>query len=211
MADPENVQQTGGNTWAIFGLVFGILAVITSVAGPFGLPCALLGLIFAAVALTKMKTQGRAAMSWVGLGLSILGLCISALVTVTVWSDVISGEEERTVPQPESDGESTSPTEWFKENVPSDYDPITNNDVDDEIAGQMYQSLSDDQLATLCSADGSLSDEYDQALDKALSANGWLPLGPLFDAAGVDKAQADVSFVKLDLNVLVEQECNRRS
>ena len=109
-----------------------------------------------------------------------------------------------------SENNAVDPTEWFEENVPANYDPITNNEVDKDIARAMYDSCSEDQLSDVC-GDQSGDSAEDAPAEAALVANGWLPLEPLFAAAGVDEVTASASFVLLDFNTLVAQECADRA
>ena len=109
-----------------------------------------------------------------------------------------------------SENNAVDPTEWFEENVPANYDPITNNEVDKDIARAMYDSFSEDQLSDVC-GDQSGDSAEDAPAEAALVANGWLPLEPLFAAAGVDEVTASASFVLLDFNTLVAQECADRA
>ena len=109
-----------------------------------------------------------------------------------------------------SENNAVDPTEWFEENVPANYDPITNNEVDKDIARAMYDSFSEDQLSDVC-GDQSGDSAEDAPAEAALVANGWLPLEPLFAAAGVDEITASASFVLLDFNTLVAQECADRA
>ncbi len=109
-----------------------------------------------------------------------------------------------------SENNAVDPTEWFEENVPANYDPIANNEVDKDIARAMYDSFSEDQLSDVC-GDQSGDSAEDAPAEAALVANGWLPLEPLFAAAGVDEVTASASFVLLDFNTLVAQECADRA
>ena len=109
-----------------------------------------------------------------------------------------------------SENNAVDPTEWFEENVPANYDPIANNEVDKDIARAMYDSFSEDQLSDVC-GDQSGDSAEDAPAEAALVSNGWLPLEPLFAAAGVDEVTASASFVLLDFNTLVAQECADRA
>ena len=199
-AGPEQPDRKPGNTLAIVGVVLGAVAILAALAGPFGLPFAIGGLVIGVLAALR----GRGPLAWVAVGLSAVGLLVSIVVTVTIWVPVFSESEQSSEPSSEA-------TQWFKDNVPSDYDSITNNEVDKDIAAQMYRSLSDEQLEALCPlAETNNTEEYDKTLEETLAANGWWPLEPLFAAAGADPIASGASFVLLDLNVLVAQECNRR-
>ncbi len=136
---------------------------------------------------------------WIVIFLSVLVVvgCLSVLLYLLL---VRGGSENNAV----------EPTEWFEENVPANYDPITNNDVDKDIARAMYDSFSEDQLSDVCGDQSGFSAE-DAPAEAALVANGWLPLEPLFAAAGVDEVTASASFVLLDFNTLVAQECADRA
>ena len=135
---------------------------------------------------------------WIVIFLSVLVVvgCLSVLLYLLL---VRGGSENNAV----------DPTEWFEENVPANYDPITNNEVDKDIARAMYDSFSEDQLSDVC-GDQSGDSAEDAPAEAALVANGWLPLEPLFAAAGVDEVTASASFVLLDFNTLVAQECADR-
>ncbi len=136
---------------------------------------------------------------WIVIFLSVLVVvgCLSVLLYLLL---VRGGSENNAV----------DPTEWFEENVPPNYDPITNNEVDKDIARAMYDSFSEDQLSDVC-GDQSGDSAEDAPAEAALIANGWLPLEPLFAAAGVDEVTASASFVLLDFNTLVAQECADRA
>ena len=136
---------------------------------------------------------------WIVIFLSVLVVvgCLSVLLYLLL---VRGGSENNAV----------DPTEWFEENVPANYDPITNNEVDKDIARAMYDSFSEDQLSDVC-GDQSGDSAEDAPAEAALVANGWLPLEPLFAAAGVDEVTASASFVLLDFNTLVAQECADRA
>ena len=135
---------------------------------------------------------------WIVIFLSVLVVvgCLSVLLYLLL---VRGGSENNAV----------DPTEWFEENVPANYDPITNNEVDKDIAHAMYDSFSEDQLSDVC-GDQSGDSAEDAPAEAALVANGWLPLEPLFAAAGIDEITASASFVLLDFNTLVAQECADR-
>ena len=135
---------------------------------------------------------------WIVIFLSVLVVvgCLSVLLYLLL---VRGGSENNAV----------DPTEWFEENVPANYDPIANNEVDKDIARAMYDSFSEDQLSDVC-GDQSGDSAEDAPAEAALVANGWLPLEPLFAAAGVDEVTASASFVLLDFNTLVAQECADR-
>ena len=136
---------------------------------------------------------------WIVIFLSVLVVvgCLSVLLYLLL---VRGGSENNAV----------DPTEWFEQNVPANYDPITNNEVDKDIARAMYDSFSADQLSDVC-GDQSGDSAEDAPAEAALVANGWLPLEPLFAAAGVDEVTASASFVLLDFNTLVAQECADRA
>ncbi len=136
---------------------------------------------------------------WIVIFLSVLVVvgCLSVLLYLLL---VRGGSENNAV----------DPTEWFEENVPANYDPIANNEVDKDIARAMYDSFSEDQLSDVC-GDQSGGSAEDAPAEAALVANGWLPLEPLFAAAGVDEVTASASFVLLDFNTLVAQECADRA
>lgn len=168
------------------------------VAIPLAGILAITGLITGILSLRKREKERGNGLSITGLVLSGLGLAGFTFLVVTAF--LLS----------ENEGNATEEAmEWFQENVPADYDPITNNSVDEDIAREMYRSLSDEQLGDLCDNQPTATGGAAPA-EAALVANGWLPLEPLFAAAGVDEIDAAGSFVLLDFNVLVGEECVRR-
>ena len=65
---------------AVVGIVCGAIAVLAALFGPFAIPFAIAGLVIGILAALR----GRKALAWVALGLSVVGLVVSVMVTTSV-------------------------------------------------------------------------------------------------------------------------------
>lgn len=85
-AGPESPDRKPGNALAIVGVVCGAIAVLAALLGPFAIPFGIAGLVIGILAALR----GRGPLAWVALGLSIVGLLVSVIVTTTVWVPALS-------------------------------------------------------------------------------------------------------------------------
>ena len=79
-AGPQAPDRNPGNTLAVVGIVFGAIAVLAALFGPFATPFAIAGLVIGILAALR----GRKALAWVAVGLSVVGLVVSVMVTTSV-------------------------------------------------------------------------------------------------------------------------------
>ena len=80
-AGPPAPDRKPGNTLAILAVVFGGIAVLAPLAGPFAIPFGVAGLVIGILAALR----GRNPLAWVAVGLSIFGLVVAVFITTNFW------------------------------------------------------------------------------------------------------------------------------